>query len=81
VAGEFEAAMEAFTTLSRPFWLAVAQFEFADWLMRQERDGEAAGLLIQSRSAFTHLGATPWVERLDATARTTAGTIESRSTA
>jgi hypothetical protein len=81
VVGEFEAAMEAFTTLSRPFWLAVTQLEFAEWLMRQERDGDAAELLIQSRSGFARLGATPWIERVDATARTTAGTVESRSTA
>ena len=56
VAEEFAAAMDAFSTLSRPFWLAVTQLEFAEWLMRQERDAEAAALLIQSRSAFARLG-------------------------
>ena len=81
VAEEFTTALDAFATLSRPFWTAVTQLEFAEWLMRQERDAEAAALLIQSRSAFARLGATPWVERVDATARTTAGTVESRSTA
>ena len=81
VAEEFTAALDAFATLRRPFWTAVTQLEFAEWLMRQERDAEAAALLIQSRSGFAHLGATPWVERVDATARSTAGTIESRSTA
>jgi predicted ATPase/class 3 adenylate cyclase len=73
VPDHFAFALEAFAALTRPFWLAVTQLEFAEWLLRKERESEAAELLIRARSAFTRLGAAPWMERVDATARTTAG--------
>ncbi|MGA7989200.1 MAG: adenylate/guanylate cyclase domain-containing protein [Candidatus Dormiibacterota bacterium] len=78
----FELAVEAFTALTRPFWLAVTRVEYAELLMRQDRDAEAAALLIQARSAFAQLGARPWVDRVDAAARTSgASPSEARSTA
>ena len=82
VAANYEHALESFTALTRPFWLAVTRLEFAEWLLQQERDAEAADLLIKARSAFAQLRATPWLERVDATARTTDSTVaEARSTA
>ena len=73
VAAHFALALEGFADLTRPFWLAVTQLEFAEWLLHNERDSEAAELLIRARSAFTSLGATPWIERVDNAARTTGG--------
>jgi hypothetical protein len=74
-ANHFALALEAFAALTRPFWLAVTQLEFAEWLIHSERDSEAAELLIRARSAFTRLGANPWIERVDASARRTGGGI------
>ncbi len=71
VAAHFALALEGFAALTRPFWLAVTQLEFAEWLLHNERDSEAAELLIRARSAFTSLGARPWIERVDNAARTT----------
>ena len=81
-AGEFTLALEAFTALARPFWIAVAQVEFAEWLLRQQRDAEAAALLLPARSAFARLAAVPWIERVDSAARASGAPVaEARSTA
>jgi class 3 adenylate cyclase/tetratricopeptide (TPR) repeat protein len=68
-ADQFAMALEGFAALTRPFWLAVTQLEFAEWLLHNERDTEAAELLVGARSAFTQLGAEPWIERVDAAVR------------
>ena len=72
-ADHFAQALEAFASLTRPFWLAVTQLEFAELLVHNDHDGEAAELLISARSGFTRLGAAPWIERVDASARRTRG--------
>ncbi len=82
VADEFTLALEAFTALARPFWVAVTQLEFAEWLIHQHRDAEAAELLLPARSAFMRLAARRWIDRVDAAARTPIGAVaEAQSTA
>ena len=68
-AANFTRALEAFAELTRPFWLAVTQLRFAAWLLDQGPSKEADDMLVQARSAFVRLGATPWIERVDAAAR------------
>jgi class 3 adenylate cyclase/tetratricopeptide (TPR) repeat protein len=81
-ADEFTLALDAFTALTRPFWVAVTQLEFAEWLLQQQRDAEAAELLLPARSAFMRLSARPWIDRVDAAARTPSSTVaEAKSTA
>jgi class 3 adenylate cyclase/predicted ATPase len=67
-AANFTRALEAFAELTRPFWLAVTQLRFAAWLLDQGPSKEADDMLVQARSAFVRLGATPWIERVDAAA-------------
>jgi class 3 adenylate cyclase/tetratricopeptide (TPR) repeat protein len=80
-ADHFAQALEAFASLTRPFWLAVTQLEFAEVLIHNDHDGEAAELLINARSTFSRLGATPWIERVDALARRTVGGVAEVKTA
>jgi tetratricopeptide (TPR) repeat protein len=68
-AAKFTRALEAFSELTRPFWLAVTQLQFAAWLLDQGPSKEADDMLVQARSAFVQLGATPWIERVDAAAQ------------
>ena len=71
----FELAVDEFTALTRPFWLAATRLEDAAWLTRQGRDAAAADLSIQARSAFARLGARPWIDRVDAAARAPGSTV------
>ena len=61
----FKAALEAFTSLRRPFWLAVTSCEFAEWLITQGRSPEAEPHLAEARTIFEELGAAPWLARLN----------------
>jgi class 3 adenylate cyclase/tetratricopeptide (TPR) repeat protein len=60
---KFTAAIDAFTRLQRPFWLAVTRCEFGECLIAQGRETEARDQLSQARSRFEQLRATPWVQR------------------
>ncbi len=60
---KFIAAIDAFTRLQRPFWLAVTRCEFGECLIAQGRDAEAQDQLAQARARFEQLRATPWVQR------------------
>ncbi|HUG63889.1 MAG TPA: AAA family ATPase, partial [Gaiellaceae bacterium] len=62
----FEAAAKRFRQLEIPFWLAVTQLELSEFT----GDGS---LLDEAREIFERLEAAPWLERLDATARKSAG--------
>ncbi len=73
-AAKFRAAINAFTTLERPFWLAVSRLELAEWLHSQGEHAEAQQQLSQARATFIALRATPWIERTSSTAA--AGTLE-----
>src|SRR4029077_20346101 len=53
VTAQFALALEGFAGLTRPFWLAVTQLEFAEWLVHNERDSEAAGILMRAPLAIT----------------------------
>jgi tetratricopeptide (TPR) repeat protein len=61
----FRAAIQGFTELTMPFWVAVTSLELAEWLLSEGRNGEAAPLVEESRKIFQELGAKPWLERLD----------------
>ena len=65
-AGNFKQALDAFAELTRPFWLAVTQLRFAAYLLDQDPSEDADAMLLQARSAFARLGATPWIEQVDA---------------
>ena len=62
-ARKFTAAIDAFTKLQRPFWVAVTRCEFAECLVAQGRDGDAQELVASARTTFEQLGAIPWVHR------------------
>jgi hypothetical protein len=49
-----------------PFYLAVTELEYADWLASQERAEEAEPLLAEAREIFERLEAKPWLERAGA---------------
>ncbi len=60
---QFGLAIDAFTALQRPFWLAVTRLELAETLMRNRRTSSVEELLSQARSTFAELGASPWLDR------------------
>jgi class 3 adenylate cyclase/predicted ATPase len=62
----FKGAAGLFRELALPFYLAVTQLEFGEWLTSQGRGEEAESLLAESREIFERLEAAPWIERLDA---------------
>jgi hypothetical protein len=41
-------------------------YEHAAWLRDQNRETDAGTFVADARQIFTGLGATPWLERLDA---------------
>ena len=55
-----------FDELGLVFDLAVTRFEHGEWLARQGRAEQAGPLLAAARQTFEVLGATPWLERLQA---------------
>jgi hypothetical protein len=61
----FKRAAGLFRELAIPFYLAVTQLEHAEWLTAERRNGDAAGLLEESRSTFAALGAAPWLTRAE----------------
>ncbi len=65
----FETAERIFGEHGLVFPLAVTRLEHAEWLAGQGRTDESAALLGQAREEFRRLGAAPWVERLEAAAR------------
>ena len=60
---QLRVAIDAFTGLQRPFWVAVSRLELAEMLIRNGRAGIAEELLSQARSTFAELGASPWLAR------------------
>jgi class 3 adenylate cyclase/tetratricopeptide (TPR) repeat protein len=62
----FKQASGAFRELRMPFWTAVAELEYAEWLIVSDRVVEAAPRLADARPTFERLKARPWLERLDA---------------
>jgi class 3 adenylate cyclase/tetratricopeptide (TPR) repeat protein len=64
----YKRAIGMFRELETPFWLAVALFESAEWLVEDGRADDAKPLLDEARELFERLRARPWVERVDAVA-------------
>ena len=62
----FAAAAKRFRELAIPFWLGVTLLEQAEHLTAEGRTDDAGPLLDEAREIFDRLGATPWLERLDA---------------
>jgi class 3 adenylate cyclase/tetratricopeptide (TPR) repeat protein len=59
----FQAAIDTFALLGYPYWLAVAQVDFAEWLGTQARSAEATELLDQAIVALQALRAEPALRR------------------
>jgi predicted ATPase/class 3 adenylate cyclase len=59
----FSDAIQAFTSLRRPFWTAVTRLEHGEWLAAQGRVAEAEDMLAPAAATFADLGAVPWLER------------------
>jgi class 3 adenylate cyclase/tetratricopeptide (TPR) repeat protein len=66
---KLQGALDAFVALRRPFWVAVSRLEIAEAFLAHERVAEAQEPLAQARATFAELGATPWLERVDARMR------------
>jgi class 3 adenylate cyclase/tetratricopeptide (TPR) repeat protein len=66
VVGNFERAIQAFSSLHRPFWIAVTRLELGEWLAARGRSPEATEQLTQARTTFEALRAAPWLQRADA---------------
>jgi tetratricopeptide (TPR) repeat protein len=58
-------AIERLRELDYRYWLAVAQTDLAEWLIGQDRAGEADPLLEEAAAALRSLGARPALERID----------------
>jgi hypothetical protein len=63
---QLAAAIEGFRSLGFPFWLATAQTDLADVMIRAERVEEASSLVEEARAVFTRLGAAPALRRAEA---------------
>jgi tetratricopeptide (TPR) repeat protein len=59
----YAAGANEMRALELPFHHAVVALEHAEWLIRQERAGEAEPLLTRAGQTFEQLQATPWLER------------------
>jgi hypothetical protein len=60
----FKGAAGLFRELVVPFYLAVTELEWSEWLAAQGRGEEAEPLLAEAREIFERLEAKPWLERL-----------------
>jgi class 3 adenylate cyclase/tetratricopeptide (TPR) repeat protein len=61
----FRTAAGLFREFDLTFYLAVAQLEYGEWLIQQERTSESLPLLGEASSTFERLRATPWLERVE----------------
>lgn len=61
----FKRATGLFRELAMPFYLAASTLEYAEWLGRHGRSGDAAPLAAEAREVFERLGARPWLERAE----------------
>jgi class 3 adenylate cyclase/tetratricopeptide (TPR) repeat protein len=65
VEASFKAAAGLFRETGIPYWRALTQLEHGEWLIGQDRAGEAKPLLGEAREVFERLHAQPWLDRLD----------------
>jgi predicted ATPase/class 3 adenylate cyclase len=64
----FSAATAQLRALELPFYLAVVQLEYGEWLTARGRPDDAQPLLAEARDSFERLAAVSWLERADALA-------------
>ena len=64
----YKSAIGLFRELGTPFSLAVTVLEYAELLASSGRPEGSGTLFVEAREIFERLGATPWLERLEATA-------------
>ena len=62
----FSAAIDGFRAITARYWLAVALFEYGEWLRSEDRRAEAEPLLADSAVRFAELRAQRWLDRLAA---------------
>jgi tetratricopeptide (TPR) repeat protein len=61
----FLSAIDAFSELKRPFWVAVTGLEMAESQCKPRDASAVVALLARARQTFAALRATPWIERVD----------------
>jgi len=61
-----QSGASGFETLHMPFWRAVTQLELGEFLVGRDRRDEATAHLDAARLGFEHLGARPWLAKVDA---------------
>ena len=59
----FKGAVGLFRELATPFYMAVTQVEYAEWLVGHGGAEIAEPLLAEAREIFERLEAGPWLER------------------
>lgn len=69
VPGHARDALDLFDEMRMPFWKAVTQTEYGEWLAGEGRTAEAEAILGQAAATFADLGAVPWLGRVDITNR------------
>ncbi|MGH2596710.1 MAG: adenylate/guanylate cyclase domain-containing protein [Actinomycetota bacterium] len=62
--GRFKSAAGLFREIGTPFYLACTLLEHGEWLIANDRTGDADPLLREAREIFERLEATPWLQRL-----------------
>jgi class 3 adenylate cyclase/tetratricopeptide (TPR) repeat protein len=62
---DLRVAIDSFTKLGYPYWLAVTETDLAAWLIDQGRNQEATPLLEHATDTLTALRATPALERAE----------------
>jgi tetratricopeptide (TPR) repeat protein len=62
----FTVAAAQFRALELPFYLAVVQLEYGEWLTARGQPDDAQPLLADARDTFERLQAQPWLDRVDA---------------
>jgi predicted ATPase/class 3 adenylate cyclase len=65
-ANELGLALAAARNLGQPYWLAPVLVDYGRWLVETDRQEEGAPLLEEARELFERMGATAWLERIDA---------------
>jgi class 3 adenylate cyclase/tetratricopeptide (TPR) repeat protein len=61
----YKRASATFRELGVPLWLGGTLLEYGEWMIAQERAGEAEPLLAEARALFERLEARLWIERVD----------------
>ncbi|MDP9283504.1 MAG: tetratricopeptide repeat protein, partial [Actinomycetota bacterium] len=61
----FMSAVGLLRELATPFFLAVVQLEYAEWLIAEHRAEDAGPLLAEADAVFERLDARPWLRRAE----------------